>query len=64
MERIEGLLVDRSIPSSRKRSEPLLFIHGMWGGSWTFENRLRFVASAGWEMPLHRVLEWLERAMK
>ena len=31
MERIEGLLVDRSIPSIRKHSEPLLFIHGMWG---------------------------------
>ncbi len=34
MERIERLLVDRSIPSIRKHSEPLLFIHGMWGGSW------------------------------
>lgn len=36
-------------PAHRTHSVPLLFVHGMWGGSWVFHNYLAFAASHGWE---------------
>ncbi|MBI4635861.1 MAG: alpha/beta fold hydrolase [Candidatus Rokubacteria bacterium] len=49
MERIGDLLLDRVAPAARRRATPLLFVHGMWGGSWYLENYLRFAAKAGWD---------------
>ncbi|PYM82321.1 MAG: hypothetical protein DME09_14685 [Candidatus Rokuibacteriota bacterium] len=49
MERIGDLLLDRAVPAARTRSAALLFIHGMWGGSWLFERPLALAAQAGWE---------------
>ena len=49
MERIGDLLLDRAVPAARTRSASLLFIHGMWGGSWLFERPLALAAAAGWE---------------
>lgn len=49
MERIDDLLLDHATPSARAHPEALLFIHGMWGGSWLFEGCLAAAAGAGWE---------------
>jgi len=49
VERIGDLLLDRAVPAARTRSASLLFIHGMWGGSWLFERPLALAAAAGWE---------------
>jgi pimeloyl-ACP methyl ester carboxylesterase len=49
MERIGDLLLERLVPSSRSSRPPLLFIHGMYGGSWYWVNYLRTAAEAGWE---------------
>ena len=49
MERIGDLLLDRVLPSAPKRPASLLFVHGMWGGSWLFERSLALAAGAGWE---------------
>jgi non-heme chloroperoxidase len=49
MERIGDLLLERVVPASRGSRPPLLFIHGMWGGSWYLANYLRAAAEAGWE---------------
>lgn len=47
--RIGDLLVERWRPSGPPRALPLLFIHGMGGGSWYFENYLRAASQAGWD---------------
>lgn len=47
-ERINGLL-ERAIPSGRPRGVPLLFVHGMWGGSWYWVNYMMAAAQAGWD---------------
>lgn len=49
MRRIDGLTLDHVVPARRRHGVPLLFVHGMWGGSWVFENYLAFAASQGWE---------------
>lgn len=48
MERIGDLLLERITPSGRVKGS-LLFVHGMWGGSWYWANYLRAAAEAGWE---------------
>ena len=49
MERIEDLLLERVIPAGKAKRPPLLFVHGMWGGSWYWANYLNAAAEAGWE---------------
>lgn len=48
MERSGDLLLERVIPSGRAKGS-LLFVHGMWGGSWYWANYLSAAAEAGWE---------------
>ncbi|MFQ5897054.1 MAG: alpha/beta hydrolase [Candidatus Methylomirabilia bacterium] len=49
MERIGNLLLERVSPPESTKPFPLLFVHGMWGGSWYWANYLRAAAEAGWE---------------
>jgi pimeloyl-ACP methyl ester carboxylesterase len=46
---IADLAVDHVTPALRAHSRSLLFVHGMWGGSWVFHNYLAYAASHGWE---------------
>lgn len=48
MERIGDLLLERARPRGPARPVPLLFVHGMWLGSWCWESYLRSAAEAGW----------------
>jgi pimeloyl-ACP methyl ester carboxylesterase len=48
-ERIGDLLLDRLTPSGPARQHRLLLVHGMWGGTWYFENYLRLAAAEGWD---------------
>ena len=47
--RIGDLRIEHWQPPGGRRPFPLLFIHGMSGGSWYFENYLRAASSEGWE---------------
>lgn len=49
MERIGDLLLERVIPTGKTKSPPLVFVHGMWGGSWYWTNYLKAAAEAGWD---------------
>ncbi len=49
MERIADLLLERASPHGPAKPLPLLFVHGMWFGSWCWENYLRAAADAGWD---------------
>lgn len=49
MEVIDGLKLDHAAPARRTHAVPLLFVHGMWGGSWIFDNYLGVAASHGWD---------------
>lgn len=48
-ERIGDLLLERVVPPGRSPRPPLLFVHGMHGGSWYWANYMRAAAEAGWE---------------
>ena len=48
-ERIADLSLDHAAPAGRPRSRSVLFVHGMWGGSWYFRNYLYAAAQAGWD---------------
>jgi non-heme chloroperoxidase len=48
-ERIADLHVEHAAPAGRTRSRPVLFVHGMWGGSWYLHNYLHAAAEAGWD---------------
>ena len=39
----------KSNPKVRKSRGRILFVHGMWGGSWYFSNWMHNVAEQGWE---------------
>jgi pimeloyl-ACP methyl ester carboxylesterase len=49
VEIIDGLKLDHVSPARRTHAVPLLFVHGMWGGSWIFDNYLGVAESHGWE---------------
>jgi pimeloyl-ACP methyl ester carboxylesterase len=49
VELIDGLALEHRTATRRTHAVPLLFVHGMWGGSWVFANYLDFAASRGWE---------------
>ncbi len=44
---IAGLKVERAAPRMPARDHPVLFVHGMWGGSWMWDNFLGFFAGRG-----------------
>ena len=46
-ERIGDLSLEHAAPAGRPRSRSVLFVHGMWGGSWYFHNYLHAAAQAG-----------------
>lgn len=48
-ERIGDLSLEDAAPAGRPRSRSVLFVHGMWGGSWYFRNYLYGAAQAGWD---------------
>ena len=48
-ERIGDLSLEHAAPAGRPRSRSVLFVHGMWGGSWYFRNYLHTAAQAGWD---------------
>ena len=48
-ERIADLVLEHAVPAGRARSRSVLFVHGMWGGSWYLRNYLYAAAAAGWD---------------
>ncbi len=44
-----GLYIESWLPERRSRRKPLLFVHGVLGGSWVWERYLHHFASRGWE---------------
>lgn len=47
--KIAGLILDYMKPGERKYDFPLLFVHGMWGGSWYWLNFMNYFSSNGFE---------------
>ncbi len=47
-ERIAGLSLEHAIPDGSALGS-VLFVHGMWGGSWYLRNYLDAAARAGWD---------------
>src|SRR5437762_71803 len=45
---IAGLKVERVTPRAPARANPILFLHGMWGGSWMWDHYLGFFAGRGY----------------
>lgn len=48
-ERIADLSLEHAAPAGRSRPRSVLFVHGMWGGSWYLRNYLYATAQAGWD---------------
>jgi len=48
-ERIADLSLEHDAPAGPARSRSVLFVHGMWGGSWYLRNYLYAAAQAGWD---------------
>jgi len=44
-----GLYVESWLPERRSRRRPIYYLHGELGGSWVWEQYLRFFARRGWE---------------
>lgn len=47
--RIDGLSIRHFIPERVSYPYPLLFIHGMWGGKWQWDNYVQFAYGSGFE---------------
>lgn len=45
-----SLILEHYVPSNKKYGYPLLFIHGMWGGSWIFKNYTTYAVKEGYEV--------------
>src|SRR5207302_1476684 len=45
---IAGLEVERVTSGAPARARPILFLHGMWGGSWMWDHYLSFFAGRGY----------------
>jgi pimeloyl-ACP methyl ester carboxylesterase len=48
-ERIDDLVLEHAAPAGRAHSRSVLFVHGMWGGSWYLRNYVYAAAQAGWD---------------
>ena len=48
-ERIGDLVLEHAAPAGRAHSRSVLFVHGMWGGSWYLRNYLYAAAQSGWD---------------
>jgi pimeloyl-ACP methyl ester carboxylesterase len=44
-----GLYVESWLPERRSRRRPIYYLHGELGGSWLWEQYLRYFAQRGWE---------------
>jgi pimeloyl-ACP methyl ester carboxylesterase len=44
-----GLYIESWLPERRSRRRPLYYLHGELGGSWLWEQYLRYFAQRGWE---------------
>lgn len=44
-----GLYVESWLPERRSRRRPIYYLHGELGGSWVWEQYLRYFAQRGWE---------------
>ena len=47
-ERIDDLVLSRAAPAEPDGA-PILYVHGLWGGAWVFDDWLRVTAAAGRE---------------
>src|SRR5207249_10304995 len=45
---IAGLEVERVTSGAPARARPILFLHGMWGGSWLWHHYLSFFPGRGY----------------
>src|SRR5918999_876650 len=45
---IEGLSVVEARPYNAQRRHPILFIHGMWGGAWVWNQYLEYFCRLGY----------------
>ena len=48
-EHIGDLVLEHAAPAGRAHSRSVLFVHGMWGGSWYLRNYLYAAAQSGWD---------------
>ncbi len=46
---VDDLVVEHYPPQNANPGSPLLFIHGSYGGSWIFENYLKYLSNGGWD---------------
>lgn len=46
---VGDLVCERAIPPAGKRPYPLLFVHGMWLGTWCWANYLAAAVDRGWD---------------
>lgn len=46
---VENLAVEHYPAVNGGKGYPLLFIHGSYGGSWMFENYLKYLSNGGWD---------------
>lgn len=49
IEKILDLTARHVAPTSKARPTPLLFVHGLWGASWLFDDWLPQAAERGWD---------------
>jgi pimeloyl-ACP methyl ester carboxylesterase len=48
-EPVGDLICDRSRPHAEPRPYPIVFLHGLWAGSWIFRQWLEAAAERGWD---------------
>jgi pimeloyl-ACP methyl ester carboxylesterase len=49
IESVGDLIVEHVAPAPRRSSFPVVFVHGLWGGAWLFDDWLPFAADRGWD---------------
>lgn len=47
--RIKDIRVEETLPERSKFTSPLLFIHGLWAGHWSWQAYAGYLAHRGWE---------------
>jgi len=47
--RVGDLRVEETLPERNKFTTPLLFIHGLWAGHWSWQAYASYLAHRGWE---------------
>ena len=49
IESVGDLVVERSTPRRPAWPVPVVFVHGLWGGAWLFDDWLPFASDRGWD---------------